>query len=539
MYNRFGVMIDCSRNAVMKVEQVKKFIDCIKKMGYNTLELYTEDTYEIEGEPWFGYMRGAYSAEEIKEIDNYAIRRGVELIPCIQTLAHLPHLFTVPAYHEVHDVRDILLVDEPKTYELIEKMIKTCAENFTSRTINIGMDEAGKLGLGRYLKKHGISNKYELLARHLNKVCEIASKYGFHCTTWSDMFFGLEKQDYTGFDLGNGKRVNSLAELMPQNVDLVYWNYYDKEKDNYDKMIVENKKFGRNVWFAGGAWSWNGFAPHNDFTLATMKPAMQSVIEHGIRDVLITMWGDDGKECSFYSLLPSLYAIRQYADGNFDENSIKEGFRDIFGYDYEEFILLDLPNSIAHSGKICTENASKVALYSDCFLGVFQKNLEALIGVDYEGVAERLQKIAEKNGEYSYLFDCMSKLCAVVSVKKDLGLDTRRAYRQADRKKLNQMPSQFDVCRRRLQDFYYSFKSLWMIENKSFGWEEQDYRLGALMRRLQSCKERVMDYLEGRIDYIEELEIEPMLYTDELICECNEYTRLLGPCGLDFIMYRQ
>ncbi len=27
-------------------------------MGLNMLMLYAEDSYVIEGEPWFGYMRG-------------------------------------------------------------------------------------------------------------------------------------------------------------------------------------------------------------------------------------------------------------------------------------------------------------------------------------------------------------------------------------------------------------------------------------------------------------------------------------------------
>ena len=66
---RFGVMLDMSRNAVMKVEEVKNFILILKRMGYNSLQLYTEDTFEIEGEPFFGYMRGRYSIEELKEIE--------------------------------------------------------------------------------------------------------------------------------------------------------------------------------------------------------------------------------------------------------------------------------------------------------------------------------------------------------------------------------------------------------------------------------------------------------------------------------------
>ena len=82
-FKRFGVMLDCSRNAVMKVCEIKRMIDYLVKMGYNALELYTEDTYEVKGEPYFGYLRGRYTCDELKEIDAYALEKGVELIPCI------------------------------------------------------------------------------------------------------------------------------------------------------------------------------------------------------------------------------------------------------------------------------------------------------------------------------------------------------------------------------------------------------------------------------------------------------------------------
>ena len=87
-FDTFGVMIDMSRNAVMSLESLKRFLKLLKKMGYNCVMLYTEDTYEVEGEPYFGYMRGRYTHEELKEIDDYCYSIGVEVIPCIQTLAH-------------------------------------------------------------------------------------------------------------------------------------------------------------------------------------------------------------------------------------------------------------------------------------------------------------------------------------------------------------------------------------------------------------------------------------------------------------------
>ncbi|MCI5970067.1 MAG: hypothetical protein MRZ29_02805, partial [Oscillospiraceae bacterium] len=59
------VMLDMSRNAVMKVSAVKKYIAYMAAMGLNTLMLYTEDTYELKEYPFFGYMRGRYTQEEL------------------------------------------------------------------------------------------------------------------------------------------------------------------------------------------------------------------------------------------------------------------------------------------------------------------------------------------------------------------------------------------------------------------------------------------------------------------------------------------
>lgn len=57
-FKTIGAMIDTSRCAVPRVETVKKILDYLAVMGYNMAMLYTEDTVELEGRPYFGYMRG-------------------------------------------------------------------------------------------------------------------------------------------------------------------------------------------------------------------------------------------------------------------------------------------------------------------------------------------------------------------------------------------------------------------------------------------------------------------------------------------------
>ena len=64
----------------MKAETVKFMLRKCALMGMNAYMLYTEDTYEIEGRKYFGHLLGRYSKEELKELDSYAQRLGIELI---------------------------------------------------------------------------------------------------------------------------------------------------------------------------------------------------------------------------------------------------------------------------------------------------------------------------------------------------------------------------------------------------------------------------------------------------------------------------
>jgi len=57
-------MLDCSRNAIPNKGFLKKWIDILADCGYNELQLYTEDTFQVENEPYFGYLRGGFSVAD-------------------------------------------------------------------------------------------------------------------------------------------------------------------------------------------------------------------------------------------------------------------------------------------------------------------------------------------------------------------------------------------------------------------------------------------------------------------------------------------
>ena len=165
-FDTCGAMLDVSRNMVMTVETVKDFIQLMALMGYNMLMLYTEDTYEMEKYPYFGYMRGAYTKEEIRQIDAYAAIFGLELIPCIQTLSHLTTALRWPYAKPFANTASTLYVGKEETYSFIEDMLLTVKDCFTSRRVHIGMDEAGDISLGKRLKAEGYTSGLELMTEH-------------------------------------------------------------------------------------------------------------------------------------------------------------------------------------------------------------------------------------------------------------------------------------------------------------------------------------------------------------------------------------
>ena len=240
-FERFGVMIDCSRNAVPSIDGLKKFFTILAKMGYDCVMLYTEDTYEVEDEPYFGYKRGRYSIAEMQEIDRFAASIGIEVIPCIQTLAHLNAIFRWDEYRKIKDIDDILLLDDERTMTLIERMFATLSKSFASRKIHIGMDEAHNVGLGKYLDRHGFGDRYELILRHLNKVCEIARKYGYEPMMWEDMFFRLANHGdyYVKEPIAFS---DDVVNKVPSDCSMVYWDYYSTDEAIYDAMITSSKR---------------------------------------------------------------------------------------------------------------------------------------------------------------------------------------------------------------------------------------------------------------------------------------------------------
>ena len=508
-FETLGLMLDCSRNAVMTVDSIKRLLRLLALMGYNMLQLYTEDTYEVDGEPYFGYLRGRYSKDEMKEMDAYARELGIEMIPCIQTLAHLNAIFKWETYaSQYRDCGDILLTGNEKVEELIDRMFATLAECYTTRRIHIGMDEAHMVGLGKYLDQHGFEDRFDVIAKHLFRVCEIAKKYGFRPMMWSDMFFRLATGG--GYYLNGGKCVvpDRVFENMPENLSLVYWDYYHTERKNYDEMIVAHKKFNREVWFAGGAWKWIGFAPDNAYSLKATEAATLSCAKNGVKHIFTTAWGDEGAECSPFAVLPTLAYTASLAYGHRRMADTKRFFRALTGMRFDDFMAMDSLNKLYEKPAYRTAMA-KFLFYNDPLVGMRDKTVEAHPELPEKASAclPILSRLS-KNKRYGYLFRTQKQLAQLLTMKVDFGVRLRRAYQADDRVALAALAEESKKITVAIKKFYEAFRAQWMQENKPFGFDIQDLRIGGVLQRFEVCRNLIREYLDGKRAKIDELEIE-------------------------------
>ncbi|MGL4343604.1 MAG: beta-N-acetylhexosaminidase [Cellulosilyticaceae bacterium] len=514
-FDALGVMIDCSRNAVLKVDTVKKLIRYLALMGYKSLQLYTEDTYELEGYPYFGYMRGSYKSSEIREVVAYAGQVGMEVIPCIQTLAHLGATLRWPAFDEITDCDNIILVGEEKTYDFIEAMVKHAATHFTSKRINIGMDEAHNLGLGKYLKKHGYRERIEIMVEHLTRVADICRKYDMQPMMWSDMFFRLLSTtgDYDGScDLSK----NEVLASLPKDIEIIFWDYYNKYEENYNLLLKQHKQLDNTTIFAGGAWRWRGVVPDNTFSLYVSEQALRACIKNDIQEVFVTAWGDNGGECATFTILPNLvyYAERCYEDV-LDEPLLARRFESITSSKWEDFLMLDEANHLPDNpapGR-CSVNPSKYLLFQDILLGLFDKHV--VLGETngfYGALADKLEQAIERNTKWEYIFRPIYLNAKILSNKAEIGVRLQKAYKEKDLQGLSACIVQLDVIETDLKAFHKAIRKQWIQENKMSGLEILDQRMGGACARVEVIKEYLTDYMEGRIATIEELEYERLRF---------------------------
>ena len=508
-YDVLGFMLDCSRNAVVTFDTFQDMTRRLALMGFSMIQLYTEDSFEMEAYPYFGYMRPRLTKKGIREMDAYAKLFGMELTPCIQTLGHLSTFLRWSDSKHLCDTDDILLVDSPDTYKFIEYEFKTMAECFTSRRINIGLDEALSLGRGKYLDAKGYKPRLELMLAHCEKVFELARKYGFRPMMWSDMFFRATSPTHAYYHTDKPMDPE-LVRQFPGDVELVYWDYYNYDEELVDGMFRLHKDVTDHIVFAPGAWKWSGFSPNNRYSEKTCRIQHKCCKRNGIKEVVVTAWGDNGNLASNYSMMPTLQLWAEMCYTN-NSSNIEERFKTCMSGNYKDFYNLDMPGMLEkdHEPTEGQFNPELYLLYQDVLMGLFDKHVAPYYREHFTKWANEFDRYAGNNPKWAYLFELQRDLCRVLELKCQVGIDLYNAYHSGNREKIAEIAKKtLPEIIRRMRLFCDSVTEQWNRENQIIGLDSLDLKLGGVIRRLEVSIGRLEAYLSGKINTLDELQRE-------------------------------
>ena len=513
-FEKLGVLVS-SCGTLRSVDTLKRFMDYLAKLHYDTLYLDITAGYGLEGEPFFAYLRAKYSNEEMKELDAHAKSLGITLIPTIQTLAHLGFMFRWPPYFHLRDIDEIMMVGDPRVYEIVEKMIKTMAECFSCKIIHLGMDEAFHLGRGKYYDVNGPRNRVDIMQEHVAKVLEICEKYGVKTEMWGDMYirmaYGAYERGPMTFD-----KSDEVRKSMPKNVKIHYWDYYSTEKEHYINFIEKFQKITDNIVFDGGVWDYIGYNVNNAYSLKITEAAFEACIEKGIKEATITIWGGDQvNESPLWATMPTLVAASEFAHGNHDMDKIKARFKELMGVDFDAFMALEKVDQLKPrdpNSEMCSP--TKYLLYNDVFAGMYDSTIDQSERHVFTDAAKALRPYVN-DPKWGYIFRKTKALAEVMEYKFDLGVRTRKAYCEGDKKQLEYLADKvYPLVIRRIKKFYEAQREYWYLENMPNGFEVEDVRFGGLIQRLTNCRKLLKDYCAGKLSHLAELEQKIIDYID-------------------------
>ena len=369
---------------------------------------------------------------------------------------------------------------------------------------------------GKCVNRHTGAHVKALLAVHvfgnmanMPGLVELCRKYDYQPIMWSDMFFSMSSPIEAYYDK-NTVIPEEVIKLVPPEVTLTFWDYYHLDPTIYDHMIDQHRRFHNPMLFAGGAWKWSGLTPVNHFGQKVAKVALERLRDKEVDQVMVTAWGDNGGECSVFAVLPTLQTYAEGCwSGDLSDEHLSRRLKTCADADLEGFLDLDLANYPPNRNDNDTEsiNCSRYLLYQDALAGLFDRLIVEGTDAQYASYVPVLEKRQAENPRWAYLFETQKALCHALAVKSELGLKLKKAYDAGDRAALASL-ADHDIPEavQRVEALAEAVRHQWLTDNKRFGLDVQQIRYGGLCARLEEAARAVRDYLDGRVEAIDELE---------------------------------
>jgi hexosaminidase len=273
-----GVMIDFSEGELIRVSEAERQIDLMARFKINQVYFYSEASIEFDGYDVVN-PNGRYTRDEVRRVIQYARRRHIDVVPCMELYGHMHNLFryekyadlALPRYGGEFDPRN------PRLYHVLDGWIGQTAALFPSPWLHVGFDEPWSLGkIGVVPGKDSSKTFMDVLRYISDKAKSHGKRIGF----------------FADIDQGTAtiSKHPELLENVPAGVIAYPWVY--DAKNDYRPYIEPLASRNIPTVVTPGVWGWKELFPDYHRSFSNINEFIAAGRKYNSLGALNTTWTD-------------------------------------------------------------------------------------------------------------------------------------------------------------------------------------------------------------------------------------------------------
>ena len=301
--SRRGYMLDISRGRMPKVDTIKGMIDFLAALKYNEFQLYMEgDCFKYAAYPKETADFDCLTPEDIEELDAYCRERFIDLVPNQNSFGHMYTWLKKPEFHhlglfEGDETPSTLNPLLPESFDFVCNLYASLLPHFSSKFVNIGLDEAyglGKFQIEEYCRQKG---KDVVFMEWLNKLNgHIRERYGKKVMFWADMIDNYPES----------------YSMVPKDAIALEWGYELIQSQRMTAHCIAFRDAGVRYYVCPSVNTHGSLSGRMDVTTFNIRTCGELAAEYGAEGLLLTDWGDGGHAQSWVWSMNPIALAGQY-----------------------------------------------------------------------------------------------------------------------------------------------------------------------------------------------------------------------------------
>ena len=304
-----GYQLDISRCKVPTMTTLYRMVDILSELGYNQFQLYTEHTFAYSKHETVWCEASPMTPDEIRALDAYCAKKGIELVPNQNSFGHLEHWLRHPEYNDLAEMPSggavvkrwgnyvarfplSICPTDPRSVPFLAGLYDELFPCFRSRYVNVGCDETIELEdaecKGRSaaaIREKGASRVY---LDFLLKIHALCAERRHVMMFWGDII--LHKPE--------------LIPELPEDVVCLNWGY--EANHPFARQTAAFKAAKRKFVVCPGTSAWGSLSGRVGNMMANVDSAITNGLANGMSGLLLADWGDGGHPNPWIVSIPSL-----------------------------------------------------------------------------------------------------------------------------------------------------------------------------------------------------------------------------------------